>query len=357
MERNKKLLLALGGQPIDQVEPILEMEDGYECWNLKKFTIDTFIDALKSRIPPVNDNVLRNYKVESDRQDIFGVTEAKFNKSSWGLLIPESLEDAIANHCPETLFLINLYSPQFLYPVFYGSDFGIMRPWPDEPVLAIAHNQDQSRIFKTRKFVAFFKAMLPQSQYGTWQSDRAQNWEKEDWRLFVAAMLFSGLKEYDNKKHAFGWQRESADMAAILESLFTSGDIQTEEVGYRLRKRIAVLLSHRFPNVEEDIKELYRQRSTFVHGSFFSQIARKSKLSPGNLPVPDFDLLYKQKEYVRWALVAYLHLAQRGEQESHSGDEEKPIHILEKSIIDTAMRESMLARAEEVLSLLPEPSS
>jgi len=42
-------------------------------------------------------------------------------------------------------------------------------------------------------------------------------WDKEEWRLFVACSLFTELRSYENKKCPFTWQRESADMATILE--------------------------------------------------------------------------------------------------------------------------------------------
>lgn len=73
-------------------------------------------------------------------------------------------------------------------------------------------------------------------------------------------------------------------MAAILEALFTAGDTTNEEVGYRLRKRVAVLLSEPFPSIENDVKELYTQRSAFVHGSFFAKIAKDTKRASNNLP-------------------------------------------------------------------------
>lgn len=82
------------------------------------------------------------------------------------------------------------------------------------------------------------------------------------------------------------------------------------ENGYRLRKRLAVLLSHRLPSIEEDIKNLYAQRSAFVHGSFFRQFYKEIKVGNAlaELPQPPFNFLYQQKEHVRTALIAYLYV-------------------------------------------------
>jgi hypothetical protein len=196
---------------------------------------------------------------------------------------------------------------------------------------------------------------LPQSQYGVWQRDRCHKWNDEDWRLFVASLLFSGLQEYDSGKSSFSWQRESADMATILECLFTAGDAQTEEIGYRLRKRVAVLIGSYFADVEATIKEMYRLRSAFVHGSFFAHIAKRSKRSFSNLPLPDFNLLYRHKEYVRWALFAYLHLASQIQTEPMFGRFKTVIDLLEAAIIDVDLRKRLTITTSKLFKLMPKP--
>ena len=64
MSRTKTIFLAFRGKSIEQDEKILEIQDGYECWDLKKFTLDQFIEEIKIKIPPVNSIVLRNYRSE-----------------------------------------------------------------------------------------------------------------------------------------------------------------------------------------------------------------------------------------------------------------------------------------------------
>lgn len=347
------MFFAFTGKEIEQPEKIFEIQDGYECWNLKKLNLDEFSEEIKKKIPPVNQNVLPNYIVEDKSiGGIFGINKKLYEKSSWGLLVPDTLEEGGFAHT-ETMFLFNLYSPNFLYPLFSVNDMGIMKQDSKKDPLIYFHTQDHS-IFKTKEFVTFYKTLFEQSKYGSWYLDRIQKWEEEDWRLFVAAFLYTGLKDYENEKSSFGWQRESAEMATILESLFTAEKAKNEEIGYRLRKRIATLLSYRFPSIEEDIKELYTQRSAFVHGSFFAQIAKDSKTANNNLPIPDFGLLYKQKEYVRWALVAYLYLAQLVRlQSAMFGDIKTVINLLEQSIIDIELRKKVLEETEKILSLMP----
>ncbi len=298
MARATTMFFAFTGNPINEDTKLFELKDGYELWNLKKFTTDEFVGALKNKIAPINDNVLRNYKIEDNVQDLFGITEKQYEKCSWGLLIPNTLEEGGFSYA-ETLFLLNLYSPNFLYPVFHATDMGIMRQTHGKDPMIYFHNQNHS-IFNNKNFVDFYKTLYEQSKYGSWHLDRIQSWNKEDWRLFVAAFLYSGLSDYENSKSSFGWQRESAEMATILEALFTAGDARNEEVMYRLRKRMAALLAWRFPDVEKDIKELYSARSAFVHGSFFEQIAKESPTAYNNIPTPDFDLLYTVNNEMRF---------------------------------------------------------
>lgn len=352
MNRTKTMFFAFIGKEPDQKEKIFEIQDGYEFWNLKKFTIDEFIDEIKKKIPPINDNVVHNYKADKDRRESYAITEEQFKQCSWGLLIPDTLEEGGFSYA-ETMFLLNLYSPNFLYPYFFVNDMGIMQKIHGKDSMIYFHTQDCS-IFNNRNFVDFYKTIFAQSKYGSWNLDRIQSWDKEDWRLFVAALLYTGLKDYENVKSSFGWQRESAEMGAILESLFTAGDTSNEEVTYRLRKRVAVLLAWKIPDIEKDIKNLYGSRSAFVHGSFFEQIAKESPKAHNNLPLPDFDMLYRHKEYVRIAIVAYLNLAKIIK--SNGIDNVKSVmDALEKAIIDIELRKILISETKKLFDLMPEP--
>ncbi|MDD5144772.1 MAG: DUF4209 domain-containing protein [Candidatus Pacebacteria bacterium] len=352
MNRTRKMFFAFVGKEPEQTEKISEIQDGYEFWNLKKFVLDEFVEELKKKIPPVNNNVIHNYKVDSDSREPYAITEEQFKKCSWGLLIPDTLEEGGFSYA-ETLFILNLYSPNFLYPCFYVNDMGIMRQKHDKDSMIYFHTQDYS-IFNNKNFVEFYKILFEQSKYGSWHLDRIKLWNKEDWRLFIAAFLYSGLKDYENSKSLFGWQRESAEMATILEALFTADDSRNEEVMYRLRKRIAALLAWKFPDIEKDIKELYEARSAFVHGSFFKQIAKESPGAYNNLPSPDFNLLYKHKEYVRVALAAYLNLAKIVSLENID-NVKSVMDALEESIIDFRLREKLISETKTLFDFMPEP--
>lgn len=351
----KKIFIAFTGPKIKQ-QAIFRMERGFECWNLGKLSLDEFVKKIIRAIPPINRNVLRNYKKDEGEKDpLFGLDEPGFNKSSWGLLLPDDIPDSIVNGYSEILFLLSLYSPNYIYPVFHVTNLGITKLQHKKNQHLYFHGQNQSKIFRTSRFVMFFKKLLPQSVYGTWQRYRCEKWNQEDWRLFVAALMFSELKDYENEKQSITWQREAADMITIMESLFTAGDDTTEEIGYRLRKRIATLIGFKFPEIEKDVKKLYQDRSSFVHGSFFKAVAKgakKEKNSVLPLALPDFKLLYKHKEYVRFALLAYINLAFMTKMNKFTGLK-RPIDVLEGAIIDLRLRKRVIGYTAELFKLLP----
>jgi hypothetical protein len=307
----KDILIAFTGPKIQQEEAVHQIAVGYECWNLEKLERGKFLSLARQRIPPMNTNVLVNYeRPDSSSNSPYGLDDETYRRCSWALLLPDLVPNPLGYSYSDILFLLNLYSPRFLRPTFYLSDFGVQRPEQEEDYRLFYHDQNQAARFSREQFVKFYEMLASESVYGSWQADRMAKWDREDWRLFVGCLLFSELRQGEHSKQVFTWQRESADMATILEALFTAGDDDHGEVGYKLRKRIAVLLAVWFPGIEEDVKKLYRQRSSFVHGSFFQQAKKDIEVSHGHakLPSPPFEFLYLRKEQIRCALAIYLYL-------------------------------------------------
>jgi hypothetical protein len=354
----KQIFIAFTGPSIDQLNAVHKIADGFECWNLKTLDCGGFVSAIQGVFLPVNETVLKRHHETSpdESNDIYGITKEQYEACSWGLLLPDRVRGAIVAGYPEILFLLNLYSPHFLRPVFYVSASGICRPGRGKVPMLYFHDQNQAYRFKREEFVTFYDALISESVYGAWQADRMAKWNKEDWRLFVACLLFSELKAYENSKEVFTWQRESADMATILEALFTAGSGEQTEVGYRLRKRIAALIGFWFPDIERAIKELYKQRSAFVHGSFFLDAKKDIQVRAdgfATLPTPPFQSLYKHKECIRQAMIAYLYLnkVHRADNEEFAGCK-NVMDILETSIIDLRLRAKVQGRVEHILSLV-----
>lgn len=355
----RSLFIAFTGPEIDQAEPVSTIADGYECWNLKRLDVDAFVAAVQSRIHPINENVLRFYIREPGTpQEVFGITTGQYQVASWGLILPGAVPDTMMDGYAETLCLLNLYSPHFLYPCFYATEMGLLQPDHRKDRMLYFHSQREAARFKREHFVRYHQALISESGYGCWNARRMTLWKTEDWRLFVASLLYVGLQEYENSKEFVTWPRESADMATILEALFTAGTDDNSEVGYKLRKRAATLVAFRDPSIEHEIKKLYKERSSFVHGSLFQSLAKHVKIADGlgELPLPPFNDLYRQKECVRYALVAYLYLNKIRRSTAEFERYDTVIDILEDAIINLDVREKVRRHVDAILSLCDIPA-
>ena len=120
-----KMFVAFGGnQTPSQQEVRHRFAEGYELWKLDGLPFAEFIQQIQQAIPPVHQNVTteKNYM----KSIIGNVDMAPFYaKCKWGLLLPTPSEDRNWEYEEETLRLLNLYSPAFLYPYFFVNDLGI----------------------------------------------------------------------------------------------------------------------------------------------------------------------------------------------------------------------------------------
>lgn len=120
-----------------------------------------------------------------------------------------------------------------------------------------------------------------------------------------------------------------------------------------------MLVAFRQPGVEKEIKTLYKERSSFVHGSYFQALSKKFKIEDriGRLPLPPFSDLYRQKECVRQALVAYLYLHKIRCLTDEFKGFRTVIDILEEAIINLEVRDKVRRHVELILSLCAEPAA
>lgn len=230
---SNSIFIALTGPGIEQTESVCKIADGYECWNLKKFDLDGFTASIQKRIPPANEAVLGNYKLAAGTQpQLHTISDEQYGTAAWGLLLPNDIPEAILDAFAENVFLLNIYSPNFLYPCFHVSDLGIWRHDYGKRSAIYFNAQRQVARFRREEFVRYHGALKSEARYGCWNGDRAKQWDTEDWRLLVASILYLRLQDYENSKEFITWPRESADMATILETLFTAGTEDNSEVGY-----------------------------------------------------------------------------------------------------------------------------
>ena len=338
---------------MNQDKEIFTIDEGFECWNLKKYSTEEFIEKIKTKIPPVNDNVLKNYL--SDESSTEGISDEKYKKCLWGLLLPIPNEDNLSGY-KKIVSIINLFSPKFMSPAFYVTDFGIHNIPETKQTDSPPNDHQGYELFKTQNFIDFYNLMYEQMNYFIWMRDSVLLWEDEDWRLFMAAGFYEGLKEYEQGRSPYTWQRESADMATFLETLFTAGDTQNEEIGYRLRKRVSSIIGWKFPEIEKEIKNLYKDRSEFIHGAYYKKILRgmrRNQHDNAMTSLPDFEKLYKAKEFLRIIFVAYLHLSKIKKDDDELNQYPSVQNILEESVMDIKLREKIIDIVTPVVEMLP----
>lgn len=339
-----KVFIAFGGTETPaQAEIRFILRSGYECWKLEEIPFDDFLQKLKTEIPPRNTNVSEDRYIT----DMFVKTDIKsiYDKARWGLLLPTP-ESEFDHHEEETIHLLNLYSPSFLYPFLVATDFGI-RDWTyyQRDRFHLEYDQNQSHLFRDPKFVQFHDLLFEAMDIFQWVLDRVQNWGSEEFRVMMGNILFDDLKKYHNSKRPFFGGREYVDQCVILETLLSRKEERTE-ITYRLKKRIAVALSTIFPDIEKDIKDLYAKRSDYIHGTTFEII----KTSGENFnDLIDFEFAQKCTNYLRVLLAVYSHLHQN--RASLGGD--TVVDLLERAIIDLPLRSNIEKKANEILSLIP----
>ena len=341
--------------PMKQDEATYKIEEDFECWNLKKFSAEEFIETVKTRIPPENENVLKYYLTGGKSQ--FGISKDQYEHCLWGLLIPK-LPGWLADY-RESLSLLNLFSTKFMQPAFCVSRMGISKISEFNPRNVQPNDYQGYEHFKTSDFTSFYKTFIDQTKYFVWMREEAIKWSEEDWRLFMAANFYEWLEKYERGKTIFTWQRESADMTTFLETLFTAGDSQNEEITYRLRKRIGALIQWKFSDIEKDIQELYKDRSDFIHGNHYKKIIKEMRKNPNDkgMPLhPDFEKLYRTKEQIRFIFVAYLYLHKIMNSESGEffNSYKNVQQILEEAILNTKLRVKITEAIKPIIELLPE---
>jgi len=349
-----KIFIAFGcSKDPNQRGEILEVAENYECWNLPKIKFSDFLSEIQNRIAPANQNVTE----DRYRKDIWKCNVEKlYNENAkWGLLLPTPSTERYHNYEYEVIHALNLFAPEFVYPLFHVDDGGCWaaphietaKMYDQDTKIAKMGIEDLSPLFRTQEFVKYFQLLFPALEYFWLVRDREKKWSDVDWRMCWAHILFGDLRRYQNtgkKQGTFG--REYVDLCVILESLFS--DQKEGEITYKLKKRTAALFRSHRSDTETVIGELYDRRSNYVHGETLRKI---KKFDDGAPSKEDFEFLRKSTEYVRRLLLAYTYLfIHRSEfDDSNQGI----VPILEKAILDCSLRSNIHKKVDKILHLLP----
>lgn len=364
-----KIFLAFGGMEIQQVEKRFIIKESFECWNLKKMGFLEFVNELKSEIPPINGNI----KDKNYLRGVIGKADMPkiYDRCSWGLLLPH-LEDRDWTDDSQILFILNLYSPEFLFPLFKADDMGLDDLTRDLSKYYIEpnHTQNQSDIFKSSAFPEFYKKLLPQCALFSHHTDKTGKWTNEQMLIGMACFLFNDLRKYSSGKNPYTYHREYLDLCVILEMLLMKEDENWKKK--RIANRSYILINNKSSNVRSILTDVYHERSEFVHGKTFKAIKRYSMekvYSDATIKYNKrhFDLTKKATNCVRHLLTAYIYLHRKKRLknslvpsrtnmlliEDAAGSMFLPKKVKSRTKGNSALKKRLLTMTNEILSLMP----
>lgn len=311
MRNTSSFFIAFSGRPNKSQRKKTRVSKEISIWNLKKFTKKELIKEFQKKIPLLSHLKSKNcYKFDFIPKNV---------QLTWGILIEDTFwKDNILNNS-ELLAICNLFSDTFLNPLFTVIDLGIQ---PLEILKGFKQNnyweQNKYEIFAHENFQKFYNQLKTEKEYFVWYVDYIENWikqpddliKKENWRIFLAYSLFKDLEKYDYGKKPYTHLKEVVDIATILELLLTKKN-ENGGIKENLAKRSHALLGRAFKNIETEIKNLYKERSKFAHGSHYIEIAINAKLGANGtyiFPGIDFEKLKKYRTYLRLTLIIYIFL-------------------------------------------------
>lgn len=329
---------------------------------------------------------------ENDIEKIKASWKPYYELAGWGLLIkmktnnwakkvnPHIRSEITFQYLEENaLFLINLFSPHFLHPIFTVSDIGLhSSDIPYGELKVSLQNQEQASIFKNQNFVAFFNE-LSRMDYVfynflnleiTGAGSEGMNdlykllrkkklVSEEEYRAARACCLFDELKKYSYRGKNYLNDKEYVEFCTILETLLTFDD--RSGASYKLRKRMTIMLGDilKKVDIDEEIAGLTKNRNDFIHGTSFSVIEA----------VDHNDFLDKYKELfrktelcttlTRFALIGFLYLLkQKLLHRAYRKISKNNIpNLLEAALIDLNLRDKLQKQFSTIYKLIPKASA
>ncbi len=372
---------------------------GIECWNLRKMNFDEFISEISVAITPRNpsmpaENFLQDHHFrltspqENDVDKIKATWKPYYELASWGLLmkiktngwankINPHIRSAVTDQYLEdnALFLINLFSPHFLHPIFVVNDMGFhSNGIPYGELKVSLQDQEQAPVFKDQNFVKFlnelskvdyiFYNLLSLEVTGSGSSGmndlykilrRKKIVSEEEYRAARACCLFDELKKYSYRGKNHLNDKEYVELCTILETLLTFDD--RSGASYKLRKRMTIMLDNilKKVDIDDEIAGLTKNRNNFIHGTSFSVIEA----------VDHNDFLEKYKELfrktalcttlTRFALVGFLYLLkQKILHRAYRNFPKNSIpNLLEAALLDLPHRKKIQKQLGRIYALMP----
>jgi len=328
----------------------------FEFWNLDKINRNEFINLIEKEIKPSNKNVKRNNHAWLDEDNPYkDMYQSCYDNSVWGILLPDYSKDKLDSKYESSL-IINLFSDLSLPIMFSVASGGITiyKSKLDDLEKSKFHSEDKK--FTNIKFTEFYKLLTPEVMGINWRADEVLKWDREQWRLSIACLLFSELEQYQRSKDVMTWQKECAEIVTLYETLLSR--CKNDNGRHKIVQRVEILLAEHykksFPKIKKNLKTLFDYRNEFVHGGFFDRLKKATKPYPNDtlaqLPNVDFQFLEEQTAVLRKTLVLFIFLRKKFKKSKKYAGLSVP-EIINMGIMNIATRKKIREYANQILKL------
>jgi len=323
----------------------------FEFWNLEKIGEVKFLELIKKEIKPLNKNVVKNY-FSTSNEDLY---KQSYAESTWGMLLPDYSNENWGSRY-ESLFIVNLFSDISLPVMFHVSRLGVTVEKTKLGIHEKSKFHSEDKKFSNKKFTEFYKLLTPEIMGINWRADEVLKWDREQWRLSIACLLFSELEQYQRSKKVMTWQKECAEIVTLYETLLSRR--KNDNGRHKIVQRVEILLAEHykkdFPKIRKNLKTLFDYRNEFVHGGFFDRLKKATKPYPSDtlaqLPNVDFQFLEEQTEVLRKTLILFIFLRKKFKKSKKYAGLSVPA-IINMGIMDIATRKKIREYSKQILEL------
>ncbi|MBI2463583.1 hypothetical protein HYV57_01355 [Candidatus Peregrinibacteria bacterium] len=347
----RKIFLAFPGCQVKISEKRKKIGE-FEFWNLEKISKREFLNLIKKEIKPFNQNVRKNYFGMGSKDDY----EKSYKESTWGILLPNYSKDNSASRY-ESLFVINLFSDLSLPVMFYVDRDGVTVKKTTLNIHKKSNCYNAKEKFANKKFPQFYELLVSEIKGINWNACEVLEWNREQWRLSLACLLFSELEQYQKSKDVMIWQKECAEIVTLYETLLSR--YKNDNGSYKIIQRVEILLGNHykkdFENIKKNLKILFDYRNEFVHGGFFDRLKKATRSysddkGMAQLPKVDCEFLEEQAEVLRKTLIVFIYLKKKFKKIKALKVLSVP-EIVNIGIMDIQLRKKIQKYANKILKL------
>ena len=274
------------------------------------------------------------------------------------MLLPDYSKDSLGSRY-ESLFVTNLFSGLYLPVTFYVGKHGITveKIKLEDHKKTCFHGEDKK--FTNKNFLRFYKLLVSEIMGTNWHAYEVLTWDREQWRLSIACLLFNELEKYQKSKEIMTWQKECAEIVTLYEMLLSR--FKNDNGRYKIIQRVEVLLGghykNNFKNIKKHLTTLFDYRNEFVHGGFFDRLKKETNSYSDNkqmaqLPSVDFKFLEEQPELLRKTLIVFVYLRKKFKKTKAKTLKGLSIpEIINLGIMDITVRKKIQKYAREILKV------